>query len=88
LCPGDVRTLAPKTAGLNCGYGHPLSKEDAITLIRDAAECGVTFFDMQPKPTAETFKLLFPSLRFCMLFSSIGVSSAAQRRPLHRFGSI
>jgi aryl-alcohol dehydrogenase-like predicted oxidoreductase len=36
--------------GLDSGYGHPLSKEDAIKLIRDAAECGVTFFD-----TAEVY---------------------------------
>jgi aryl-alcohol dehydrogenase-like predicted oxidoreductase len=31
---------------LNSGYGHPLSKEDAIKLIRGAAERGVTFFDI------------------------------------------
>ena len=36
--------------GLNSGYGHPLSKEDAIKLIRDATERGVTFFD-----TAEVY---------------------------------
>jgi aryl-alcohol dehydrogenase-like predicted oxidoreductase len=36
--------------GLNSGYGHPLSKEDAIKLIRDATDCGVTFFD-----TAEVY---------------------------------
>jgi aryl-alcohol dehydrogenase-like predicted oxidoreductase len=36
--------------GLNSGYGHPLSKEDAFKLIRDATDCGVTFFD-----TAEVY---------------------------------
>jgi aryl-alcohol dehydrogenase-like predicted oxidoreductase len=36
--------------GLYSGYGHPLSKEDAIKLIRDATERGVTFFD-----TAEVY---------------------------------
>jgi aryl-alcohol dehydrogenase-like predicted oxidoreductase len=36
--------------GLNSGYGHPLSKEDATKLIRDAADRGVTFFD-----TAEVY---------------------------------
>jgi aryl-alcohol dehydrogenase-like predicted oxidoreductase len=36
--------------GLNSGYGQPLSKEDAIKLIRDATERGVTFFD-----TAEVY---------------------------------
>jgi aryl-alcohol dehydrogenase-like predicted oxidoreductase len=38
--------------GLNSGYGHPLSKEDAIKLIRDTADRGVTFFD-----TAEVYGL-------------------------------
>jgi aryl-alcohol dehydrogenase-like predicted oxidoreductase len=36
--------------GLNFSYCHSLSKEDAIKLIRDAAERGVTFFD-----TAEVY---------------------------------
>ena len=36
--------------GLNFSYSHSLSKEDAIKLIRDAAERGVTFFD-----TAEVY---------------------------------
>jgi aryl-alcohol dehydrogenase-like predicted oxidoreductase len=36
--------------GLNSGYGHPLSKRDAVKIIRDAAERGVTFFD-----TAEVY---------------------------------
>ncbi len=31
--------------GLNFSYSHSLSKADAIKLIRDAAERGVTFFD-------------------------------------------
>jgi aryl-alcohol dehydrogenase-like predicted oxidoreductase len=36
--------------GIDFGYSHKLSKEDGITLIRQAADRGVTFFD-----TAETY---------------------------------
>jgi aryl-alcohol dehydrogenase-like predicted oxidoreductase len=36
--------------GIDFGYSHKLSKEDGITLIRQAAERGVTFFD-----TAEVY---------------------------------
>jgi aryl-alcohol dehydrogenase-like predicted oxidoreductase len=46
----EVSAIGFGCMGLNSGYGHPLSKEDAIKLIRDAAERGVTFFD-----TAEVY---------------------------------
>jgi aryl-alcohol dehydrogenase-like predicted oxidoreductase len=46
----EVSALGFGCMGLNSGYGHPLSKEDAIKLIRDATERGVTFFD-----TAEVY---------------------------------
>jgi aryl-alcohol dehydrogenase-like predicted oxidoreductase len=36
--------------GIDFGYSHKLSKEDGVTLIRQAADCGVTFFD-----TAEVY---------------------------------
>ena len=36
--------------GLNFSYGHALGKPEAVKLIRDAAERGVTFFD-----TAEVY---------------------------------
>jgi hypothetical protein len=31
--------------GLNFSYGHALSKEESITLVRQAVDRGVTFFD-------------------------------------------
>ena len=46
----EVSAVGFGCMGLNSGYGHPLSKEDAIKLIRDATERGVTFFD-----TAEVY---------------------------------
>jgi aryl-alcohol dehydrogenase-like predicted oxidoreductase len=46
----EVSALGFGCMGLNSGYGQPLSKEDAIKLIRDAADRGVTFFD-----TAEVY---------------------------------
>ena len=46
----EVSAIGFGCVGLNSGYGHPLSKEDAIKLIRDATERGVTFFD-----TAEVY---------------------------------
>ena len=46
----EVSAIGFGCMGLNSGYGHPLSKEDAIKLIRDATERGVTFFD-----TAEVY---------------------------------
>ena len=36
--------------GLNFSYGHALSKEESITLVRQAVDRGVTFFD-----TAEVY---------------------------------
>ena len=46
----EVSAIGFGCMGLNSGYGHPLSKEDAVKLIRDAADRGVTFFD-----TAEVY---------------------------------
>src|SRR5260370_39013933 len=46
----EVSAIGFGCMGLNSGYGHPLGKEDAIKLIRDATERGVTFFD-----TAEVY---------------------------------
>jgi aryl-alcohol dehydrogenase-like predicted oxidoreductase len=46
----EVSAIGFGCMGLNSSYGHPLSKEDAIKLIRDAANRGVTFFD-----TAEVY---------------------------------
>jgi aryl-alcohol dehydrogenase-like predicted oxidoreductase len=46
----EVSAIGFGCMGLNSGYGHPLSKEDATKLIRDAADRGVTFFD-----TAEVY---------------------------------
>ena len=46
----EVSAVGFGCMGLNSGYGNPLSKEDAIKLIRDAADRGVTFFD-----TAEVY---------------------------------
>ena len=46
----EVAAVGFGCMGLNSGYGHPLSKEDAVKLIRNAADRGVTFFD-----TAEVY---------------------------------
>ncbi len=46
----EVSTLGLGCMGLNFGYGSGVSKEEAITLIRQAFELGVTFFD-----TAEVY---------------------------------
>ncbi len=46
----EVSAIGFGCMGLNSSYGHPLSNADAIKLIRDAAERGVTFFD-----TAEVY---------------------------------
>jgi aryl-alcohol dehydrogenase-like predicted oxidoreductase len=46
----EVSAIGFGCMGLNSSYGQPLSKEDAIKLIRDAADRGVTFFD-----TAEVY---------------------------------
>ena len=46
----EVTALGFGCMGLNFGYGTALAKQDAITLIRAAAEMGVNFFD-----TAEVY---------------------------------
>jgi aryl-alcohol dehydrogenase-like predicted oxidoreductase len=46
----EVSAIGYGCMGLNFAYGHGLGKEDAVKLIRDAAERGVTFFD-----TAEVY---------------------------------
>ena len=46
----EVSAIGFGCMGLNSGYGNPLNKEDAIKLIRDTADRGVTFFD-----TAEVY---------------------------------
>jgi aryl-alcohol dehydrogenase-like predicted oxidoreductase len=40
-----VSALGYGCMGIDFGYSHKLSKEDGITLIRQAADRGVTFFD-------------------------------------------
>jgi aryl-alcohol dehydrogenase-like predicted oxidoreductase len=46
----EVSTLGFGCMGLSFGYGPALEKQEAISLIRDAFESGVTFFD-----TAEAY---------------------------------
>jgi aryl-alcohol dehydrogenase-like predicted oxidoreductase len=46
----EVTALGFGCMGLNFSYGHALSNEEAIKLVRDAVERGVTFFD-----TAEVY---------------------------------
>jgi aryl-alcohol dehydrogenase-like predicted oxidoreductase len=46
----EVSAIGYGCMGLNFAYGHRLGKEDAVKLIRDAAERGITFFD-----TAEVY---------------------------------
>jgi aryl-alcohol dehydrogenase-like predicted oxidoreductase len=46
----EVSAIGFGCMGLNFSYGHALSKEESITLIRQAVERGVTFFD-----TAEVY---------------------------------
>ena len=46
----EVSAIGFGCMGLNFSYGHALGKPEAIKLIRDAAERGVTFFD-----TAEVY---------------------------------
>jgi aryl-alcohol dehydrogenase-like predicted oxidoreductase len=46
----EVSAIGFGCMGLSFGYGPPLEKQKAITLIRDAFESGVTFFD-----TAEVY---------------------------------
>jgi aryl-alcohol dehydrogenase-like predicted oxidoreductase len=46
----EVSALGFGCMGLNFSYGHALSREESITLIRQAVDRGVTFFD-----TAEVY---------------------------------
>lgn len=46
----EVSALGYGCMGLDFSYGHKLSKDDGITLIRQAVDLGVTFFD-----TAEVY---------------------------------
>ncbi len=46
----EVSAIGFGCMGLNFGYGHGLNREESITLIRQAVERGVTFFD-----TAEVY---------------------------------
>ena len=46
----EVSAIGFGCMGLNFSYGHALEKPEAVKLIRDAAERGVTFFD-----TAEVY---------------------------------
>ena len=41
----EVSTIGLGCMGLSFGYGRPVSKEEGISLIRAAADQGVTFFD-------------------------------------------
>src|SRR5436305_15088529 len=41
----EVSALGFGCMGLNFSYGTSLTKEEGIKLIRDAVDCGVTFFD-------------------------------------------
>ena len=46
----EVSAIGFGCMGLNFSYGHALSKEESITLVRQAVDRGVTFFD-----TAEVY---------------------------------
>jgi aryl-alcohol dehydrogenase-like predicted oxidoreductase len=46
----EVSAIGFGCMGLNFSYGHALSKDEAITLVRQAVDRGVTFFD-----TAEVY---------------------------------
>jgi len=46
----EVTALGFGCMGLNFSYGHALSNEESIKLLRDVVDCGVTFFD-----TAEVY---------------------------------
>ena len=41
----EVSAIGFGRMGLNFSHGHARSKEESITLIRQAMDCGVTFFD-------------------------------------------
>src|ERR1700729_4569696 len=46
----EVSAIGFGCMGLNFSYGHALSKEESIALVRQAGDRGVTFFD-----TAEVY---------------------------------
>ncbi|MBV8908853.1 MAG: aldo/keto reductase [Sphingomonas sp.] len=46
----EVSAIGLGCMGISAAYGTPLSREDGVTLIRDAVDRGVTFFD-----TAEVY---------------------------------
>ncbi|MHC5721347.1 MAG: aldo/keto reductase, partial [Nostoc sp.] len=46
----EVTALGLGCMGLNYSYGQPMDKKDAVALLRNAVEQGVTFFD-----TAEVY---------------------------------
>src|ERR1700742_2823832 len=46
----EVSAIGFGCMGLNFGYGHALTREQSVTLIRQAVDRGVTFFD-----TAEVY---------------------------------
>jgi aryl-alcohol dehydrogenase-like predicted oxidoreductase len=46
----EVSAIGFGCMGISFGYGQPMEKDGAIALIREAFECGVTFFD-----TAEAY---------------------------------
>ena len=46
----EVSALGFGCMGLDFGYASKVSKQDGVTLIRQAVDCGVTFFD-----TAEVY---------------------------------
>jgi aryl-alcohol dehydrogenase-like predicted oxidoreductase len=41
----EVSAIGFGRMGLNFSHGHARSKDESITLIRQAMDCGVTFFD-------------------------------------------
>ncbi len=41
----EVSAIGFGCMGLNFAYGQPMEKADAIALLREAYELGVTFFD-------------------------------------------
>lgn len=41
----EVSAIGFGCMGLNFSYGHALSREESVKLVRQAVERGVTFFD-------------------------------------------
>jgi aryl-alcohol dehydrogenase-like predicted oxidoreductase len=54
----EVSAIGLGGMGLTFSYGHSLSKEGSVKLIRQAVELGVTFFDTAeiygPSPTRKS----------------------------------